>query len=185
MKEKKPGKASSLKTTMMTTKSPRATRIRLILVVTAAVLAGLDLVLKAFAEAALVEEAEPSGGLISLNLHYNTGVAFSLGAGLPDFVVLVITGLITAALSSYLLVAAPRLSRTALTGAALVLGGAIGNLIDRLAGSGVVDYLHTGWFPTFNLADVFVVTGAITLALGAMKANPASRPSEEASGTAH
>lgn len=56
-----------------------------------------------------------------------------------------------------------RLSRA---GTALLLGGASGNLTDRLDGQGVVDYLHSGWFPTFNLADVFVTTGIALLFLG-------------------
>ena len=49
-------------------------------------------------------------------------------------------------------------------------GGAVGNFLDRLDGGGVVDYLHTGWFPTFNLADVFVTTGAGLLILGTLLA---------------
>lgn len=48
----------------------------------------------------------------------------------------------------------------------LLLGGALGNFIDRLDGRGVVDYLHTGWFPTFNLADAFVTIGVALLILG-------------------
>ena len=43
-----------------------------------------------------------------------------------------------------------------------------GNFLDRLDGDGVVDYLHTGWFPTFNLADVFVTTGVVALLVGTM-----------------
>lgn len=39
-------------------------------------------------------------------------------------------------------------------------------MTDRLDGQGVVDYLHSGWFPTFNLADVFVTTGIALLFLG-------------------
>ena len=31
-----------------------------------------------------------------------------------------------------------------------------------------MDYLHTGWFPTFNLADVFVTTGVVALLVGTM-----------------
>ena len=46
---------------------------------------------------------------------------------------------------------------------AAMLGGAVANVIDRAADGLVTDYLHTGWFPTFNLADVFVVTGAAAL----------------------
>ena len=45
----------------------------------------------------------------------------------------------------------------------VVLGGAAANLTDR-AGDGVVtDYLHTGWWPTFNLADVFIVCGGLAM----------------------
>ena len=39
---------------------------------------------------------------------------------------------------------------------AVILGGAISNLADRAADGVVTDYLHTGWFPTFNGADVFI-----------------------------
>ena len=50
----------------------------------------------------------------------------------------------------------------------LLLGGALGNFIDRLDGRGVVDYLHTGWFPTFNLADVFITAGVALFILGTL-----------------
>ena len=57
------------------------------------------------------------------------------------------------------------LSRGRLPALALVLGGAIANVVDR-AGDGVVtDYLHSGWFPTFNLADTAIVTGVALLVL--------------------
>jgi signal peptidase II len=60
--------------------------------------------------------------------------------------------------------------RTRVTALALVCGGAIGNLIDRIrSGRGVVDFLDVGvgsarW-PTFNMADVAVSTGAFLLAI--------------------
>ena len=53
-------------------------------------------------------------------------------------------------------------------GTNLLLGGALGNFIDRLDGRGVVDYLHTGWFPTFNLADVFITAGVALFILGTL-----------------
>lgn len=93
-------------------------------------------------------------------------MAFSLGAALPTAVVVAGTGVIIAALLSWLAISAPKMSRTSLAGGTLVAGGAIGNFIDRLDGRGVVDYLHSGWFPTFNLADVFVTVGAAVLVLG-------------------
>ncbi len=41
-------------------------------------------------------------------------------------------------------------------------GGAAANLVDRAADGVVTDYLHSSWWPTFNLADTFIVLGAIT-----------------------
>ncbi|MDI3422275.1 signal peptidase II [Streptomyces luteolus] len=37
------------------------------------------------------------------------------------------------------------------------------NLIDRAADGVVTDYLHSGWWPTFNLADAFIVCGGLLL----------------------
>ena len=52
-----------------------------------------------------------------------------------------------------------------------IQGEVIANVIDRAADGLVTDYLHTGWFPTFNLADVFVVTGAAVLVLASWRAS--------------
>jgi signal peptidase II len=52
---------------------------------------------------------------------------------------------------------------------AVILGGAISNLADRAADGLVTDYLHTGWFPTFNGADVLITVGAAALLLTAMR----------------
>lgn len=57
---------------------------------------------------------------------------------------------------SYHPLAARALSRSV---AAMVSSGGTGNFVDRLAGRGVVDYPHSGWFPTFYLADAFVTVG--------------------------
>ena len=148
--------------------SRSARRSRIVLLAGAAVLAAVDLILKAVASTRLTDGTTVDLGLLTLQLHHNTGVAFSLGAGLPSWVIIAATGAIIAGLTWYLLVAAPTLTGLARTGATLMLGGAVGNFLDRLDGGGVVDYLHTGWFPTFNLADVFVTTGAGLLVLGTL-----------------
>ena len=153
---------------------PETRRTQWVLLVGAAVLAMIDLILKSVAEARLSQTETVDLGLLTLQLHHNTGVAFSLGAGLPGGVVIAATGAIIVGLVWYLLVAVPTLTGLARTGATLMLGGAVGNFLDRLDGGGVVDYLHTGWFPTFNLADVFVTTGAGLLILGTLMA-PAPR----------
>lgn len=136
------------------------------LLAVALLLAGADLFIKARAEAGLSRGEVIEVPLLTIKLLYNTGVAFSLGSALPTAVIVAGTGVIIAALLIWLAVSAPKMSRTALTGGTLVAGGAIGNFIDRLDGRGVVDYLHSGWFPTFNLADVFVTVGTVVLVLG-------------------
>lgn len=143
-----------------------ARRFRTVLLLWAALLAGADLIVKALAEAMLSDGTTTDLGPINIRLLYNRGVAFSLGADLAPWIVVAATGLIIAALTWYTVSSAPALTRLSRAGAALLLGGAVGNFIDRLDGNGVVDYLHSGWFPTFNLADVFVTTGVVLLILG-------------------
>ncbi len=46
---------------------------------------------------------------------------------------------------------------------ALILAGAIGNLIDRIRLGYVVDFIQVYWWPTFNLADIFIVIGVFLL----------------------
>lgn len=159
---------SAPETGLTRTPSRQARRARVRLLASAAVLAGADLAVKAAAVAVLSSGTVLDLSLFSLRLFYNTGVAFSLGAGLPAWVVVTATGLIIAGMCWFMLSSAPRMNPLMRTGSALLLGGAAGNFIDRLDGRGVVDYLHTGWFPTFNLADVFVTAGAAALVLGSL-----------------
>ncbi|WP_035696667.1 signal peptidase II, partial [Glycomyces tenuis] len=131
---------------------------------TAALLAATDLVLKAWAGRGLADGASVDLGLIQLRLAFNSGVAFSLGDDLPGWVVIAVTAMITAGLA----VVVWRSARTApLPAVALsvALAGAVANLVDRAADGVVTDYLHTGWFPTFNLADVYITVGVLAFAV--------------------
>ncbi|MGW3353185.1 signal peptidase II [Nonomuraea rubra] len=148
-----------------------AARRRAIVAAAALVAAGIDLAAKAAAEARL-PHASIDLGLIQLQLAHNSGVAFSVGAALPAAVVIGVTAAITLALAVYAWRAAPAAGRLQRLVGGAVLGGAIANLIDR-AGDGVVtDYLHTGWWPTFNLADVFITCGAAALILASLRPQP-------------
>lgn len=103
-------------------------------------------------------------GPVGLVLEYNTGVAFSLGAGSGWPVALAAAGLAAVLLA----LARSARSRVASTALGLVLGGALGNLADRLVGGhdgAVVDFVHVGAWPTFNLADTAVVVGCVLLAV--------------------
>lgn len=107
----------------------------------------------------------PSGeavdlGVFDLRVTDNSGVAFSVGSQLPPWLIVALTGVASAALVAYAWQTIPILTRAAATSATLVSAGALGNLFDRMADGVVTDYLHTGWFPTFNLADCFITAGA-------------------------
>jgi len=139
------------------------TRRRLAVAAGAAAVAAVDLSAKAWAQTSL--DAPIPLGPIDLRLAYNPGVAFSVGAGAPIWVVIAATATITVAVAIVAWRAAAAPARLRLTALALVLGGATANLVDRARDGVVTDYLHSGWFPTFNLADTAIVTGAGLLLL--------------------
>lgn len=65
---------------------------------------------------------------------------------------------------------APRPSAMTPLALALILGGALGNLVDRLARGYVVDFIHVRGWPVFNVADIAVVLGVALLALTQLRA---------------
>ncbi|ALV33186.1 signal peptidase II [Streptomyces sp. CdTB01] len=140
----------------------RAGRRRLAMLLAAAVFASADLGIKAWAEHALAD-GPIEGGPLDLQLAYNPGVAFSVGANAPGWIMLAVTGLITTVVAVALWRTAPTARRLWGVALAAILGGACANLIDRAADGQVTDYLHTGWWPTFNLADTFIVLGGLLL----------------------
>lgn len=127
-----------------------------------AAVVGADQVAKALAEAKLTtgEEVDVLGPL-GLTLSHNEGVAFGLagGAGAP----LVLFALAALGLVAYLFAREPtRPGMWIATG--LLAGGAIGNLVDRIASGAVTDYIDVGAWPAFNLADVAITCGVLLLA---------------------
>ena len=62
----------------------------------------------------------------------------------------------------------------------LLAGGAIGNFIDRLARDGVVDFIDFPAWPSFNVADIAITLGAVTLALVALAGPEAGTEADEA-----
>ncbi|NYI77040.1 signal peptidase II [Nocardioides panzhihuensis] len=139
-----------------------ALRRRIGLLVIAIVLAGADLTIKTWAEHVL--PGNPiMGGPLDLQLAFNPGVAFSFAADAPAWTVVAVTAVITAAVAVALWRTAPTASLLWGSALATVLGGALANLIDRAADGHVTDYLHTGWWPTFNLADTLIVGGGLLL----------------------
>lgn len=111
---------------------------------------------------------------LKLSLAFNTGAAFSFLAGAGGWQNLFFVG-IAIVVSIVILVMIRRLGSSELQVAvalALVLGGALGNLIDRLRLGYVVDFIdvhYQSWhWPTFNVADSAITIGAILLVLDAL-----------------
>jgi signal peptidase II len=90
----------------------------------------------------------------------NTGVAFSVLAG-TGAVVYVVTGVVLVALITFLLMRPQRRLLWLPTG--LFVGGAIGNLIDRIARGSVIDFIQLPHWPAFNIADTCITFGVIIL----------------------
>ena len=102
--------------------------------------------------------------VFNLRFVENTGAAFSIFRGQTAF--LIIIPIIACIIMIYVLVAKKIKSRTGTWGIALILAGAIGNLIDRIFRAGrVVDMFDFELinFPVFNVADICVTVGAVFL----------------------
>lgn len=125
---------------------------------TAAGVIVVDQATKTWAQAYLHGGAVPIVGPLRFQLTYNSGVAFSIGEGHPAVVVVLAAALIGGLVWA---VAKPQ-PMGSVIGLGLILGGALGNLADRLfrpLGGAVVDFIATGFWPTFNLADASIVVG--------------------------
>ena len=110
---------------------------------------------------------------MQFNLTYNRGMAFSRGTGIGPIIGVI--GLVVVAL----LLLSLRRADNALTRVAtgLIIGGAVGNILDRLfRGSGwmrgaVIDFIDFQWWPVFNIADMAIMIGAATMMVAMLKYN--------------
>lgn len=110
------------------------------------------------------------GGIFDLTLLYNKGAAFSFLAGAGGWQRGFFIGVgVTAALFIVWLLARHGQQRLFSFALALILGGALGNVIDRVLHGHVVDFLlfywRTWYWPAFNVADCAIVAGAALLIL--------------------
>jgi signal peptidase II len=136
-----------------------------VLVIVAAVALALDAISKTIIVATL-SDRDPIkllGGLLTLRVLRNSGAAFSIGNGMTLIFTLIATGVVVAILRY-----ARRLRSLpwAIT-LGLLLGGALGNLTDRVLRSPgplrghVVDWIELPHYPVFNLADSAIVCGGV------------------------
>ncbi len=152
----------------MTTEKNTQRKILLILVIVCACV-GCDQATKTIAKQYLA--ATPPiyalGGTVVLHYTENQGSFLGLGARLPEtvrfWVFVVFAGLMVAVMLAFVLTTR-ELNTAGITGAALVIGGGAGNLLDRIYHNGaVVDFLNIGIgnirTGIFNLADVAIMVG--------------------------
>ena len=138
-------------------------RFRLMLLIAVGVVA-LDQLTKAIVRATI-----PVGDVVDVipGVHLvdtvNTGIAFSLFPGNQG----IVAGLTLIAIAGIAVLLVGFAGRHALVpiGGGLLLGGSIGNLIDRVWRDGVTDFIAIGPWPPFNVADIGVTVGAILLVL--------------------
>ncbi len=136
------------------------------LIIAAVSVLAIDIATKVAASTALANRSIELPGPVDLRLSYNPGVAFGVGDSLPTGLILALTTAVAAAIA----VAAWRGFFASSLAAGVVVGGAIANVADRAQAGTVVDMLYTGWWPTFNVADIAVVCGGIALAVTGWRA---------------
>ena len=110
-------------------------------------------------------------GFFDFSLVFNTGAAFGLlndAEGWQNIFFIIVAVAVSLFILASLYRLTPSETQTAIA-FALILGGAIGNIIDRIRQGYVVDFIH--WFyndwhwPTFNIADSAITVGAVLLVL--------------------
>ncbi|WLP90418.1 signal peptidase II [Gordonia sp. NB41Y] len=156
---------------MSETPQPAGARKRRPVLLVLAAIAGTVVVLDILTKTWAVETIVPGdpihiiGDVVTLRMVRNSGAAFSMAEGYTWVLTLIALAVI-AVIIRY----SSRLrSGWWMLGLGLVLGGALGNLVDRIFRSPgvlrghVVDFISVGWWPVFNIADSAVVCGAILL----------------------
>lgn len=113
----------------------------------------------------------PGINLVHVN---NTGVAFGFFSG-GGAIVLVLTLAALTALVTYFLLRPTRPGLWLPTG--LLVGGALGNLIDRIVNGSVTDFIKLPLWPAFNMSDMAITVGVFAL-LYVLEGAPSRRPAE-------
>jgi signal peptidase II len=147
--------------------SPTPPRRLGLLLSVATVVVALDIITKVLAVKLLTPGQPVSiiGDTVTLTLVRNSGAAFSMATGYTWLLSLIATGVVVGIFWMGRRLVSPWWA----IGLGMILGGAMGNLVDRFFRSPgplrghVVDFFSVGWWPVFNVADPSVVAGAILL----------------------
>ena len=117
------------------------------------------------------EEIEVLGSLLRLGHARNSGAVFGILKGSGDY--FAVFSLIAAAVIAVVIYLARKSPAAVKVALGLVLGGALGNLVDRIRLGAVVDFIDIGinavrW-PSFNIADLAITVGVITLIIKCLR----------------
>jgi signal peptidase II len=141
-------------------------RVNYTVIVIALVVTAVDALTKVWARHVLSTHAVHVGGAIWLRLQYNSGISFSFNQSRT-----IVTTILTVAVALVVVGVGLR-ARAGLStvGFGLLIGGGVANVVDRLSASPhqVTDFIALGSFPVFNLADVAITAGFITLFVAAL-----------------
>lgn len=130
----------------------------------AAAIVALDQWTKALAAAQLTDVVDVLiPGWLELRYTTNDGMALSMLSGARWLFVVV--GVLFVALVVWAVAKKHITKKPELWCIAAIVGGAIGNLIDRVATGKVIDMICVPWFSTFNVADIFITVPAVLLIL--------------------
>ena len=122
-------------------------------------------------------ESWPAEGFLRISHGTNSGSAFGIFQGRP--VVLTIASLFAIGFIVYYYRTQSTHRRMVRFTIGLLLGGALGNLTDRLLTGAVVDFIDVGPWPVFNLADSSIVVGMVLLVASVVLAGGGSSDAEE------
>ncbi|MBF0400657.1 MAG: signal peptidase II [Magnetococcales bacterium] len=156
--------------------------LRLLGLLTAVLVFVLDQFSKVYASAELADRSiEVLPGFFDLELVHNTGAAFGMFAEFPPLwrsLILVGVALVATVFIMVLLRRTDRALDAFALG--LVLGGALGNLLDRVQEGWVVDFIHLHWhdlsWPVFNLADSAISVGVALLIWDSFRKTGTTQP---------
>jgi signal peptidase II len=125
-------------------------------------------------------------GVLRFTLVKNSGAAFGLfEGGRVFFIVASVLAAVVILYVGFRLPAAERVRRVLL---GLILGGAVGNLIDRVFDGAVIDFIEMGvaghWWPVYNVADIAVSVGAALLLVQLLFFSPRAAEPADTAGSA-
>jgi len=101
--------------------------------------------------------------VLDITFTTNTGAAFGLLKGSGQLIFLVATVVVVLILAWFFYTRHSD-STWSFIALGMVIGGALGNVIDRICRGKVVDFVDLGWWPVFNFADMAIVAGVILFA---------------------